>query len=138
MHSAPIARIEATTAKSTHQPLSHIYVGRGYYYLVGQHLVHDRTRFLPSDITRGNLRPLRSAKKTLFEDDASDSDYDYNIYRRSRKSVISMFITCLINVYRVFNHLSVYRFSLSVASQIVRFRATHNRVLTPTLYVLLT
>ena len=37
------------------------------------------------------------------------------IYRRNRKSVISTLITYLINVYRVFNHLSVYSDFLSLS-----------------------
>ena len=44
-------------------------LGEGYY-LVGQHLVHDRTR---------------SAKNTFIEDDASDSDYDYDISTESEE-----------------------------------------------------
>ena len=87
-------------------------LGEGYY-IVGQHLVHDRNEILTIRHMEAVIcyfgRPSRSAKKLLIvEGDASDSNYEYDILTE-------------LEVYGVFNHLSVFWFSLGVASPIVRF-----------------
>ena len=58
------------------------------YYLVGQQLVHDRTRFWPSDNRGGNLiywSSFEISLKVAYEDDASDSDYQYDISTESEE-----------------------------------------------------
>ena len=106
------ARIEATTAKLTPQPLSHICWQRATTLLVS--------------IWQGTCGPSRSAKKTLIEDDAQIPTMTM-IYRRNRKSVISSFISYLIHAYRVFNHLMrLYDFlSVSPLRMCVYFTFLH-------------
>ena len=92
-------------------------LGEGYY-LVGQHLVHDITRFWPSDIRGGKLvilDVLRDQPKRRLLKMTPQIPTMTMIYRRNRKSVISTLVTYLIDVYRVFNHLGVYSDFLSLS-----------------------
>ena len=92
-------------------------LGEGYY-LVGQHLVHDITRFWPSDIRGGKLvilDVLRDQPKSCLLKMTPQIPTMTMIYRRNRKSVISTLVTYLIDVYRVFNHLGVYSDFLSLS-----------------------
>jgi hypothetical protein len=92
-------------------------LGEGYY-LVGQHLVHDRKRYWPSDIRGGKfviLDVLRDQPKGRLLKVTPQIPTMTMIYRRNQERVISSFISYLIDVYRVFNHLSVYTDFLSVS-----------------------
>ena len=101
---------------NTAAALSYI-LGEGYY-LVGQHLVHDRKRYWPSDIRGGKfviLDVLRDQPKGRLLKVTPQIPTMTMLYRRNQKRVISSFISYLIDVYRVFNHLSVYSDFLSLS-----------------------
>ena len=100
------ARIEATIAKPTPQPLSHVFWERAtillvsIWYMISQDVGHwsyeevDLLFWMSFEISQKDV-----------EGDAPDSNYARD----------STYISYLIDVYRVFNHLSVYSDFLSLA-----------------------
>ena len=91
-------------------------LGEGYY-LVGWHLVHDRTRYWPSDITRTKfviLDVLRDQPKGRLMNTTTLFPTMSIIYQWNRKRLVDTIMSYPINVYRVFTHLTrLFGFSLS-------------------------
>ena len=91
-------------------------LGEGYLIL-SRHLVHDITKYWPSDIRGGKfvvLDVLRDQPKGRWMNTTTLFPTMSIIYRWNRKLVISTIISYLIHVHRVFNHLTrLFGFSLS-------------------------
>jgi hypothetical protein len=90
-------------------------LGEGYLIL-SRHLVHDITKYWPSDMRGGKfvvLDVLRDQPKGRWMNMTTLFPTMSIIYRWNRKLVISTIISYLIHVHRVFNHLTrLFGFSL--------------------------
>ena len=87
------------------------------YYLVGWHLVHDITKYWPSDIRGGKFIVLdvrRDQPKGRLMNTTTLFPTMCIIYQCNRKRLVNTIMSYLIDVYRVLNHLTrLFGFSLS-------------------------